>query len=367
MTLICRFSVLKAPIVVGDVLLSSEKRTGLRTNLPLVGDINRILEKRGLSFQVSFAQKVNILSDRLVVAWSGPILQAERALRVLSAAASRQKLDKSDIQSELQAIDPEKIDALQLIGVLVTDVHGDQVSASTFAWNVPRTEVPGLGMVHAAGTGKEEFIRLLGSTDWTLAGMANERQVAHLILGDLVNMEYRRGGTIENRWGGGFEAVTFAGDSGRFQKVGEILHTFWAVNMSSPDKAHFVPMFYKTTYWRDALIVRHARFEGVGERAFQLAMNSFELIPPLLKDASDYDLEELGSVDFSHKVLCCHVSIERQGGRDVLQIIQPSVSGATIELEFRDCDSSGRLHIPGDLSKMVIEEARTRALRAEMS
>lgn len=226
--------------------------------------------------------------------------------------------------------------------------------------------MPELGTVYAAGTGKDEFINRLQRADWTVGGTANELHVAHLILGDLINMEYRRGGTIENRWGGGFEAVTFASDTCRFQKVGDVLHTFWAVDMRSLDHAQFVPMFYKKTYWRDALIIRYARFDSVANRNFQLAMNSFELVPPLLKNATEYDLEELGSVDFSHKVLCCHVSLERASGREVMQIIQPSKPGATVELEFHGSTSSGRLHIPGELSAMVIEEARTRASRPEL-
>jgi hypothetical protein len=320
-----------------------------------------------LNFEVGFAQKVNILSDRLVVAWSGPELQATRALRVLSEIASRPNLDRVQIAAELEAIDPERVNELQLIGLLVTDVRGAEIRASQFSWRVPHTDVPGLGTVHVAGTGKVEFIRLLGVTDWTLGGAANELVVAHFILGDLVNREYRRGGTIENRWGGGFEAVTFASDSGRFQKVGDVLHTFWAVDMRSPDKAHFVPMFYKTTYWQDALIIRYARFDSVAEHNFQLAMNSFELIPPLLKDTKEYDLEELGSVDFSHKVLCCHVSIERPEGRDTMQIVESSKPGATVELEFHGSQASGRLHIPGELSKKVIEAARATVSRVEFS
>jgi hypothetical protein len=362
MTLIARFSIREAPIVVGDVLLSSERKTGLRTNLPLVGDINQILANQGLRFEVSFAQKVNILSDRLVVAWAGPMDQAERALRVLSnATSSGQITNKYDIARELEAIDPEKVDKVQLVGMLIIDVSGDQITGSPFSWRVSNTEVTGIGTVHAAGSGKEEFIRLLAKTDWTLGGTANEHQVAHSILAALVNMEYRQGGTIVNRWGGGFEAVTFSLDSGRFQKVGDILHTFWKADTCKPDEVLVTPMYYKTAYWRDALVVRSARFDVHADSTFHLAENSLELIPPLLKDVGEYDLEELGSVDFSHKVLCCHVSIERPGGRSVMHVIQQSQPNATIDLQFNNIDSSGRLHIPGELSKMVIEEARTRA------
>jgi len=363
MTLIAQVSIGGAPVTVGDLLLSSNQKKGLRTNLPLVGDINQILAGRGLPFEVSCTQKVNILSDRLVVAWSGDSVQAERALKVLLAACARQKLDKTDIQAELEAIDPDQIDELQLIGMLVTDVNGTTITGSPFSWGVPRTEVPGLGTVYAAGTGKEEFIRRLSVADWTAGNTANEFQVAHALLGDLVNMEYRQGGTIENRWGGGFEAVFFASDSGRFQKIGDILHTFWTIDADSLDRIQFAPMFYKTTYWRDALIIRHARFDAIADRTFQLKMNSLELIPPLLKDAKDYNLDELGSVDFSHKALCCHVSIEKPDGRAVMQLILPSNPGQTVELEFYGKDSSGRMHIPAELSKIILEEARARLSR----
>jgi hypothetical protein len=40
---------------------------------------------------------------------------------------------------------------------------------------------------------------------------------------------------------------------------------------------------------------------------------------------------------------------------------------ATVELEFHGSGSSGRLQVPGALTKMVIEEARTRASRPELS
>ena len=71
MTLIAQLSVNGAPFLMGDVLLSSETRTGLKISLPLVGDINQILSDRGLPFEVKFAQKINVFDGRIAVAWSG--------------------------------------------------------------------------------------------------------------------------------------------------------------------------------------------------------------------------------------------------------------------------------------------------------
>lgn len=359
MTLIAQLFIRGAPIIVGDILLSTDVRTGLRTDLPLVGNINQLLAERGLSFEVGFAQKVNILSDRLVVAWSGPVDEAERALRILSAVASRHDLTRADIETELLSIDPDRISRLHLIGLLVTDVHGHQVSASSFQIRSSRVDVPGLGAVYAAGTGKNAFLRLLEGTDWTLAGDANVSLVAYSLVGELIDKELRRGGTIAEKWGGGFEAVTFRTDLGRFQKVGEVLHTFWSVDLSVPGEAQFTPWFYKTSYLRDALVVRYVRFNKIADRTFQVAMNSFELIPPLLRSKTDYDLDEPNAVDFSHEVLCCHVSVKWSGGSGGMQLVLPKPA-ETIDLKFSG-KVSGRLQIPASLTKMVTENARIKA------
>jgi hypothetical protein len=90
-------------------------------------------------------------------------------------------------------------------------------------------------------------------------------------------------------------------------------------------------------------------------------MNSLDVIPPLLKDITDYDLNQLGPVDFSYRVLCCHVAIERGGRRDVMHIVEPQKPGSTLALEFNG--TSGRLQIPEEISKAIIEEAQARASR----
>jgi len=65
MTLIAQLTVNDAPMLIGDVLLSSETITGLKVNLPLVGDINQILADGGFPFEVQFTQKINVLGGAL--------------------------------------------------------------------------------------------------------------------------------------------------------------------------------------------------------------------------------------------------------------------------------------------------------------
>src|ERR1700677_3216916 len=112
MTLVAQLTVNRTPMLIGDVLLSSETRTGLKVNLPLIGDINQILADRGFPFEVNFAQKVHVFNGRVAVGWSGPSVQAKRALEVIAAISAQEGLTEADIKLELKAIDPEKINHL---------------------------------------------------------------------------------------------------------------------------------------------------------------------------------------------------------------------------------------------------------------
>jgi hypothetical protein len=174
MTLIAQLSVNGAPILIGDVLLSSERRTGLKADLPLVGDINRILSNRGLPFEVSFVQKVHVFDGRIAVAWSGPLIQAERALRVLSIISSQAGLTEPDIRRELSAIDQTAIDQLQLIGLLLEGTEGASVRFTAFAYHAPFELIPDIGRVCVAGSGRTAFVNLLQKFDWQTQASANE-------------------------------------------------------------------------------------------------------------------------------------------------------------------------------------------------
>jgi hypothetical protein len=148
MTLIASLSINKAPLLIGDVLLSSEKRIGIKITLPLVGNINEVLAKNGVPFGVDFAQKVNLISDRFVVAWAGPAIEAERAIGALSRISSRPNLNLDDIGDELNAIDPQKIANLHLVGTLLGDTQGAMCAAYPAA--MFRTSDPCSPLVQAA-------------------------------------------------------------------------------------------------------------------------------------------------------------------------------------------------------------------------
>lgn len=200
-------------------------------------------------------------------------------------------------------------------------------------------------------------MNLLGKSNWTNYGTGNEFQVAHALLAALTNEEYRTGGTILNKWGGGFEAVTCSQLTGRFEKVRDILHTFWRMRENEDDSLAFTPIFYKTTYWRDALIIHSAQLEATSADTYQLISNDLVLVPPLLKQTSDYDLTEYGKADFSYRAICCHIVIDKGDNRDVLFFVEQREHRRDFEFELDA--SSGLLHISSNLINAIIDEAYT--------
>jgi hypothetical protein len=241
---------------------------------------------------------------RIAVAWSGQAVQAEKALRVLTAISDRPSLDAHRVIDELKAID-DKINQLQLIGLVLGDVEGPIVNFSCFAVGVPAKHTANFGSVRVAGSGRDAFLKLLQQAPWTAEENATEYKVAHGLLAALTNEEFRTGSTIVNRWGGGFEAMVYSPVSGHFEKVGDVLHTFWSATEDPVGPLSMFPYFYKTTYWRDALILRTASLDVT--TGTKLKTNNITLIPPLLKRVEDYDLAQLGVVDFSYRAVCCHV------------------------------------------------------------
>jgi hypothetical protein len=358
MTLVAQLTINKEPMLIGDVLLSSESRTGMKVNLPLIGDINKILSDNGFPFEVDFAQKLHIFNGRIAVGWSGPSIQAKRALEVISAISTQDSLTQADIERELRAVDQEKINQLQLVGLVIEDTTGPNVQYSVFAMNAPFMDVPNFGRVCGAGSGASAFFELLQKGNWLAQANANAYMVAHGLLGALTNQEYRTGNTIANRWGGGFEALTFSSNSKRLEKIRDVLHTFWVVKDEHDDAIGMLPFFYKTTYWHDVLILRTASVEQLRDDTFNLKTNDITLIPPVLKSIEDYDRSELGEVDFSYRAVCCHVLIEKESNRDLELIVDQRQSSQ--DLIFRVIQSKGQLQLTDYLPNMIKERLKLR-------
>ena len=114
-----------APFLIGDALLSSND-----LSKPEVTEVEcELLAAKGRPFRTDLCQKLHVFEGRLAVGWStNDYMQAERTLKVLREAAANPSITIANIQEELEAIDPDRIKDLSLVGNLLNSVNGDQIS-----------------------------------------------------------------------------------------------------------------------------------------------------------------------------------------------------------------------------------------------
>ena len=83
MTVIAGFAVEGLPILMGDLLVSGPESPGRSVNIPSIGDA-RIVFPEGSGFiPTGVRQKVNLISNNLVIAWANNRLAAQTIIKDL--------------------------------------------------------------------------------------------------------------------------------------------------------------------------------------------------------------------------------------------------------------------------------------------
>ena len=80
MTLIVGFSKDECPILLGDLLLSNSPESSIKITLPTVGQLSTKDISQGKYLPSGLTQKVNLLSPKLAIAWTGKLLDAKNYL-----------------------------------------------------------------------------------------------------------------------------------------------------------------------------------------------------------------------------------------------------------------------------------------------
>lgn len=368
MTLVARVTLGGAPFLIADALISSDDLknpfiNGIECELPLIGEINSLLAATACPFRADLCQKLHVFEGRLAVGWSAnDLTQAERALKVLREVAKKPDVTFADVQEELSAIDPDQIKDLSLVGSLLRAVNGNQVSSTVFGRNAVIKNVKGFGEVQTAGSGARTFVDMLKRTE-PQSSTANDAWTVLAILGTLLNQELSTGQSIDERWGGAFETVSFSRHTGRLEKLDNVLHTFWS--WRDDGKIDFQPRFYLARYFDELLMLRSAEYEAGESRSIKrLKSNKLRLVPSLLRPVRDDDLFKIGHVDFKYDYVCCHVwfrgALGSKTPRAAMVLAGPRGSLYDIDLSVA-ADGSLRLRLPGDTVTNVFNAAKRQA------
>ena len=179
MTLIARVR-FPPPVFIGDVLLSSPDNGGQRgpVHLPLFQDAHLIHRPSATHFASGVTQKLSIPNPRLVVAWSGDLMQARLLTRTLDEAV------RGGIHTSTEALEAifaeDECDRLgvSIIGGIVTPEPraSNRINVANFSYNCDFMEDVRGVEVRASGTGTTAFVEMLPQ----LIDQVNAQRVAQI-------------------------------------------------------------------------------------------------------------------------------------------------------------------------------------------
>lgn len=336
MTLIAHIAPYNAPAMIGDLLLSSKTMPTKEVAVPVSRDINRkVIHSKGRA-TVGLTQKLNLVGERMAVAWSGKYEAAKSFLGMLEPFASLPEIDPELVRNVVRNLDAETLNALYLIILIVKDNDGsDAPNYEVIANRANGTFCGPFADVHIAGNGTRAFQDLLNQFGATrvLLPPPNDRpffsmQSAVAMSAELGGYEIFSDDTIKNGWGGGFEVAYL--EDGLIKKVGNRLHLFFKLvpsEQEGPPCLRLLPYFNKVDYWHDALVVRAIQHEFTKRGQLDQGREDIFLLTPIAKDAGDYDLSDFQVPPLLATTICCYVINELDGGKEALVHVVHDSSG----------------------------------------
>jgi hypothetical protein len=286
------------PALLGDVLITAPGLSGKKLSTPTAGNVNTFFEPQYAHVR-SLRQKVNILSDKVMVAWAGSYLHARALVREMKA-----ELDRSGrpevISDVLRSWPEEDMKELSIIAL----ARGEK--KTTVDWCGPILHLQSSIFTKAllSGSGMEDLGALIRHMekgdvfiDEPLPDPPKMALYALSLGSQAAGWEYVTQENLSNYWGGIVEIGMYNG--GNTSKVGEALYWFWEFDITSKTlRAH--SNFIKQEYQNDLLVT----YTLSNDDAPRIVV-----VPPLLSSYSDGEKVEIAPPKLSYKWLCSCVVI----------------------------------------------------------
>lgn len=239
MTLIASYSIAQYPSLLGDLLISRWHEIPpeeAHFNVPTHTDVNSVLPREWGLLAVALRQKVIVISDSLVIAWTGSQFAARLACQELENVAQSGSLSIDQVKATLDSLELAKLE-LGLLGLLVVPVALGRHACYRFGWQQGQWIGPAVfdgsgAPVYAMGSGSEDFLatlrpalestRVPETQRPDTVAILNAAAVVGMLSGEQIR--WSRGLVGAEMYGGGFEVATIV--DGSVTKVGGITYYF---------------------------------------------------------------------------------------------------------------------------------------------
>ena len=335
MTLVAAVALDGYPVIFGDLLVSATGRRSVARDIPSEDSLTA--DNAGSQWPIpDLDQKVVLVSNHCVVAWTGSVASARAMVGELRAMASKAALSISSIETYLAQLGPGN-DEFSLVGWIR---DGEVFHQFWYRADIAKSAM--FGQISAAGSGASEFVDVAsqiaaGPVDARGdAPLGLERAVAAMLSATSLLLRAELSGKSDplQHFGDGYEIATFIGD--RFAKLGDIGFVSWKADIADGQVTLSGPEFIlKQDYAGEYLLLHALRMRpGGAAGAPSVIEEAKRVISPLV---DTIDVERAAGIAWPgmEATFTCHVVFVRSPkGFDVVNQIEYSESRMPGSIRF---------------------------------
>ncbi len=311
MTLIANTINYSFPIIVGDILMSTNfERKNISIPTFLKG-IDALLPPEQKLFPYSLRQKIYVITDNLVIGFAGIEYQIKLFLEDIRIFFRAQKCDTASIYKFFDEYDYSNFDGSSYLaiyseetnkGILINKKHRGQ-------WTI--SESPTFQGIIANGSGAQDFIEH-ARTKYHAANFGDNNPLQKAIalnyinLCNLLSIESLSLTTLKKYWGAGFEMIYF--DGKKFIKMDDIMYVIWKGFVDLDSEKYKVEPFLAMNYqyFDDTLLITATDFKLVERYG----------VPPIDRNIKDIDISVFpNKPNFQSSKICSSYVLELSNGK----------------------------------------------------
>jgi hypothetical protein len=264
MTLIAGLSRNGCPILMGDLLVSSDTiANDDEFFLPTLGKISLKHLSKGVYRPTSFCQKVNLLSSQLVIAWAGSRIYAKTFMKEIIDSSLHHNPTLDSITKVYNDIDCQ--DQLNIIGLYRNGVEMCMFDFNSCPIDPPDASFECFKMAGSGYSGLVDVTHLLART--VTSGTPNRLEqgvfTSLILITALLSREFYTDSIFQDIYGAGYEILHPMGSG--LEKFKNLTYLFWMAKEEEHGKWNilafpFLAVSY--SYHGDILVIRSVRLES---------------------------------------------------------------------------------------------------------
>ena len=316
MTAVARLTILnKCPILLGDLLITGPKKPGIKAMIPTIENVNSLFTSELGRIPYGMQQKVVIVSDNLMLGWSGDYLTAKEVICDIYTESEESRFTKTSLHKYFMLL-PQRIwdQGVGFIGFIK-----DRNGIAYFGYRYKSIKTKIFGNVGLLGTGSADLEKLLNRYTGIPKPMSGKPNILEVSIsltlslsGILLNTELATLRSLQNFYGGGYEIATIV--NGKFRKLDEIVYIFWIARISEKG-VHIsqIPRHAMSfVYVDDILIIRSVSFNETKDRV-SMSQSGYS-VPPMYRIISEQEIDTLHMPDLNQKWLCNYFLVTLPSG-----------------------------------------------------